>query len=106
MLSEDPSVTTWRIALARHNARQPPPPPRRHWWRDLVTETWRAAHDHHHAMRESGHHVDGPGAAHTNVSAYQLEPEEFARLYPPPRLADVMRGLSQGAIAPGTWEAS
>lgn len=101
MLTEDPSVTTWRIALARYHARQPPPPPRRHWWRDLVTETYRAARDAREALRESGHHVDTNGAAHANVSAYQLEADEFDRAHPPVTLADVMRGLSRGALDPG-----
>lgn len=98
--TEDPAVTTWRLALVHH---RPDPPPRRHWWRELVTETFQAAAHAREALRESGHLVDTAGAAHAEVAAYQLEPEEFDRLYPAPRLADYMRGLSQGSMAPEGW---
>lgn len=106
MLSEDPSVTTWRLAIARHQARQPAPPPRRHWWRDLVTETYHAARDARAHLRESGTHLDVAGGAHANVSAYQVEAAEFDQAHPPVTLAEVMRGLSHGRYAPdnlGAW---
>lgn len=101
-MTDDPAVLTWRIALA--------PRPRystggRHWWRELVTATYQ---DARHAW-EARRHSDQPawsaaGAAHSGVACHQLSDEEFAQLYPPPRLQDFLTGLSQGRIAPDHLE--
>lgn len=101
-MGEDPSVITWRIALA--------PRPRyntggRHWWRDLVTSTYRDARDAWEARRESDQPAwNAPGAAHSGVACHQLSDEEFADLYPPPLFGDFLAHLSQGQLAPDRLE--
>lgn len=100
--TQDPAVLSWEVAIAGYRHAWPRPR-RRHWWRELVTDTWRAASDAREALRESGHLVDVAGGVGAQVSAYQLEAEEFDRLYPAPRLADYMRHLSHGQLAPGEW---
>lgn len=98
-MTQDPAVVTWMIALA---PRPRPAATGRHWWRELVTEAWRAAHDAREHLRESG--LDVGGAHGAVVSAYQLEREEFDRLYPAPRLQDFMVHLSRGGLAPERLE--
>lgn len=93
VVTEDPAVTTWRIALARWQAQQPPPPPRRHWWRDLVTEAWRCADQAWHLAREA------------EAIGYATEEREYAAHTPRPRLRDFMVHLSTGALAPEHLEA-
>lgn len=96
---EDPSVLSWRIALA--------PRPRfttngRHWWRDLVTATYRDARDARDALRQSGAaaHGNTAGAAHSMAAWCQLSDEEFAQEVPPVLFRDVLTGLSQGRLEP------
>lgn len=81
----DPSVVSWRIALA--------PRPRaertgRHWWREYVTDAWRSAM---HAWERDAENV---------AMGYATELGEYAADHPRPRLRDFMEHLSTGAIAP------
>lgn len=84
MVTDEPAVLTWMIALA--------PRPRyrvgRHWWRELVTSTWRAAHDQWHADAEAA------------SNGWATELAEFRALNPIPKLSDFMAGLSSGRMAP------
>lgn len=84
-MMEDPAVITWRIALAprpRHV------PVGRHWWRELVVESWRAAHHAWWLQREA------------TALGYRTEQREYDDLHPAPRLADFMVAMSTGQIAP------
>lgn len=89
---EDPNVLSWRLALAprpRHTTHG------RHWWREYVTEMYRAARDARDAMRESG--VQAPtsvaGAAGSQVAYFQIEREEFDRLFPAPTFRSFLEDL-------------
>lgn len=87
---EDPSVLTWRIALA--------PRPRfstngKHWWRDYVTDAFRSAS---HAWFL---------AAEAEALGYKTELAEYAMTHPRPRLKDFLVHLSQGQVAPEHLEA-
>lgn len=95
----DPAVASWSIAIAQHRHAWPRPV-RRHWWRELVTDTYRAARDAREALRESGHHVDTAGAAHSQVAAYQLSAQEFDDAHPPVTFRQVLEDLSTGRVAP------
>lgn len=98
-MTDEPAVLTWRIALAPRPRAEPRG---RHWWREYVTSTWRAAHDSWAALRSSGLDLGSSvaGGAGSNMAAYQLSDEEFAAIFPQPRLADFMVALSTGALAP------
>jgi hypothetical protein len=101
----DPAVVAWSIAIAGHRNAFPRPT-RRHWWRDLVTDTYRAARDARDHLRESGHHVDTAGAAHSQVAAYQLSDQEFDQAHPPVTFRQVLEDLSSGRVAPeNRWAA-
>lgn len=84
MVTDEPAVLTWMIALA--------PRPRyvvgRHWWRELVRTTWRSAYDQWHRDAEAA------------SNGWATELAEFRAAHPVPKLRDVMVGLSSGAIAP------
>lgn len=85
MRTDEPSVLTWRIALA--------PRPRfstggRHWWREFVVDAFRAA-DHAWYLEAEAASV-----------GYATELAEFAAEKPRPRLRDFMVHLSTGAHAP------
>lgn len=89
-MGEDPSVITWRIALA--------PRPRhrvgRHWWREYITDCWRSADHAWWLAREAV------------AIGYATEEREYAQLHPRPRLRDFMTHLSTGALAPERMEAT
>lgn len=86
-MDEDPSVITWRIALA--------PRPRyttggRHWWRDYVVDAWRSADHAWWLQREAV------------AIGYETEGREYAEQNPRPRLKDFLQQLSTGRLAPET----
>lgn len=85
MMTDEPAVLTWMIALAPRPA---PAPTGRHWWRELVTEAWRAAYDAWWLEREEV------------AIGYATEQREFSAVKPAPRLADFMRHLSSGHWSP------
>lgn len=62
------------------------------WMRDALA-AYRSARDARDAVRESGAPAPSsvPGIAGSLASWSQLEPEDFARAYPAPRLADFIR---------------
>lgn len=91
LITDEPAVLTWAIALARRGV-LPDEPPRRHWWRELVTTHWRDAYDAWEATRERCEDRGG---------AMRMEDDEFRAAYPTPTLKAFMVGLSSGAIEPG-----
>lgn len=98
---EDPSVLSWRVALA--------PRPRyvagSHWWRDLVSRTYRDARDARDRLRQSGQVASGrvAGTANSDVAYYQLSDDEFDQAVPRVTFAEVLEGLSSGRLEPGPW---
>ena len=97
-MTDEPSVLTWRIALA--------PRPRfttngRHWWRELVHQAWFSATQVWLAEREAV------------AIGYATEQREYEEAHPRPRLRDFMVELSTGQAdlydlamsrsAGGTW---
>ncbi len=91
LITDEPAVLTWAIALARRGV-LPDDPPKRHWWRELVTSTWRDAYDQWHATKERDESRGG---------SMQLEDYEYRERFPVPRLSAFMVGLSGGAVTPG-----
>jgi hypothetical protein len=85
MLTDEPEVLTWMIALAPQPTREPVG---RHWWRELVTEAWRCA-DHAWWLEREAVAV-----------GYATEMAEFALQHPRPKLSDFMVHLSSGRWAP------
>ena len=84
MVTDEPSVLTWMIALSP----RPAPAPKRHWWRDLVTEAWSCAD---HAWQLHREQV---------AIGYDTEEREFAAEHPRPKLRDFMVHLSNGSLSP------
>lgn len=81
----DPSVTTWRIALAprpRHSTNG------RHWWREYVVDAWRSATQAWELACEA------------EAIGYPTETAEYAEKHPRPRLKDFLIHLSRGQVAP------
>ena len=85
MLTDEPAVLTWMIALS---PRPKPEPVGGHWWRELVTSSWRAAWDQWEADAEVA------------AIGYETELAEFREQHPPPTLKAFMTGLSSGSLAP------
>lgn len=85
MLTTDPAVLTWMIALSPRPA---PPPIGGHWWREMVTEAWRSADQAWWLEREAV------------AVGYATEMAEFAQVKPRPKLRDFMVHLSSGHYSP------
>lgn len=81
---EDPSVLTWRVALAP----RPRHVKRRHWWRDMCHDAYMAAA---HAWELQAEAV---------ALGYATELREFAEAHPRPRYKDFLVHLSSGRMAP------
>lgn len=85
MITDEPSVLTWMIALA---PRAQASPAGHHWWRELVTDTWRCAYDQWQ--------LDAEAAS----NGWKTELHEFKAHTPVPRLSQFMIGLSRGSLIP------
>lgn len=92
LITDEPAVLTWAIALANHDRFLPAPEPRRHWWRELVVTTFRDARDQWEANRER---------CESRGGSMQLEDYEYRAAHPAPTLKAFMVGLSKGQIEPG-----
>lgn len=84
MVTDEPSVLTWMIALSP----RPAEAPKRHWWRELVTEAWWCADVAWQSHREAV------------ALGYTTKMREFAQAHPRPKLRDFMVELSTGALSP------
>jgi hypothetical protein len=89
LITDEPAVLTWAIALANRDRFLPVQPPRRHWWRELVTTHHRDADDQWLIQRER------------ECSGWSTEEAEYAAKHPRPTLKAFMVGLSSGRIEPG-----
>jgi hypothetical protein len=87
VVTDEPAVLTWMIALAPRPGYRVSPPGR-HWWRELVTDLWRNA-DHTWWLAREAFAVGN-----------RTEMAEFQELHPRPMLRDFMVGLSQGSVDP------
>lgn len=101
-LGQDPAVLTWQIALA---PRPRVEPVGHHWWRDLVTATYREAREAWELRFETeANQTWQPGLVERERRkerrAGRREVTDFLEQHPAPKLADVMVGLSSGALAP------
>lgn len=87
LVTDEPAVLTWMIALAPVRRAEPVG---RHWWRELVTEAWSSATHAWWLEREA------------EAIGYATEQADFEALNPRPRLRDFMEHLATGALAPET----
>lgn len=82
-MTEDPAVTSWRLALV---GSWPSAPARSHWWRDYVTDAWRSAMDAWERQAEAA------------SNGWATELREWEATHPRPQLREFMRHLSAGRL--------